>query len=281
MAKTAARGDVPVSVAIVGTGFAGIGMAIRLKQAGMRDFVMLEREDRIGGTWRDNTYPGAACDVPSVLYSFSFEPGFPFPRFYARQPDILAYQEHCVRKHGLEAHVRLNCGVRSARWDEAAACWRIETVTGEFISARALVTATGQLGTPKLPDIPGLDSFSGASFHSARWKHDVALEGRRVAVIGTGASAAQFLPHVVERAAHVTVGIVALRARGAAALAVSRHRVLGARVPRPVALRAAGVRGGNAARVPRPPVAACARPRTAPQAHARLRAGLQAHPGGQ
>ncbi len=205
MAETAAKDGAPLSVAIVGTGFAGIGMAIRLKQAGIHDFVMFEREGRIGGTWRDNTYPGAACDVPSVLYSFSFEPGFAFPRFYARQPDILAYQEHCVRKHGLEAHVRLNCGVRSARWNGATACWRIETTTGELISARALVTATGQLGTPKLPDILGLDSFAGPSFHSARWNHDVALEGRRVAVIGTGASAAQFLPHVVERAAKVTL----------------------------------------------------------------------------
>lgn len=203
--RPAAPSDAPLSVAIVGTGFGGIGMAIRLKQAGIHDFVMLEREGRIGGTWRDNIYPGAACDVPSVLYSFSFEPGYHFPRFYARQPDILAYQEHCVRKHRLDPHIQLNCGVRSARWDEGAACWQIETTSGRHFRARALVPATGQLGTPELPNIPGLKTFAGPSFHSANWRPDVALAGKRVAIIGTGASAAQLLPHVVRQAAHVTL----------------------------------------------------------------------------
>ena len=195
----------PLSAVIVGSGFAGIGMAIRLKQAGIRDFLLLEREAGIGGTWRDNTYPGAACDVPSVLYSFSFEPGFHFPRFYARQADILRYQRHCASKHGLEPHLRVNCGVRTARWDAAALCWRILMDGGDTISARALITATRQLSVPRLPDIPGLESFTGQRLHSARWDHGVPLEGRRVAVIGTGASAAQLLPHVVARASRVSL----------------------------------------------------------------------------
>jgi len=199
------RASAPLAAVIVGGGFAGIGMAIRLKQAGIHDFLLLEREAGIGGTWRDNTYPNAACDVPSVLYSFSFEPGFPFPRFYARQPDILRYQRHCVSKHGIEPHLRLNCGVRTAHWDGTAACWRIHTLHGEVISARALITATGQLSVPRLPDIAGLASFTGPCLHSARWDPGVDLQGRRVAVIGTGASAAQLLPQAVSRATRVTL----------------------------------------------------------------------------
>ena len=195
----------PLTAVIVGTGFGGIGMAIKLRQAGITDFVLLEKSDRIGGTWRDNTYPGAACDVPSPLYSFSFEQDFDWPRFYSGQRDIHRYQQHCVAKYGLMPHVRLNTEVRRAAFDERCGLWRIETSQGDIVLARALITATGQLNRPAYPKIPGLDSFRGKVFHSSRWDHAHDLTGRRVGVIGTGASAIQFLAHVVKRAGQVTL----------------------------------------------------------------------------
>src|SRR5277367_972336 len=141
----------PLTALIIGTGFGGIGMAIKLRQAGIFDFVMLEKSDEIGGTWRDNTYPGAACDVPSPLYSFSFEQDFDWPRFYSRQPDIHRYQRHCVEKYKLAQHVRLNTEVARAEFDEARGLWLVETSTGERLMTRALVTATGQLNRPASP----------------------------------------------------------------------------------------------------------------------------------
>ena len=149
----------PLTAAIIGTGFGGIGMAIKLRQAGITDFVMLEKSDRIGGTWRDNTYPGAACDVPSPLYSFSFEQDFDWPRFYSGQSDIHRYQLHCVDKYGLTPHVRFHSEVRRADFDEQRGLWRIETSQGEVVLARALITATGQLNRPAYPKIPGLEKF--------------------------------------------------------------------------------------------------------------------------
>jgi len=158
-----------------------------------------------GGTWRDNTYPGAACDVPSPLYSFSFEQDFDWPRFYSGQSDIHRYQLHCVDKYGLTPHVRFRSEVRRAEFDEQHGLWRIETSRGDVVLARALITATGQLNRPAYPKIPGLEKFRGKIFHSSRWDHAHDLSGRRVGVIGTGASAIQFLAHVAEQAGQVTL----------------------------------------------------------------------------
>jgi cation diffusion facilitator CzcD-associated flavoprotein CzcO len=198
-------GPPPLTAVIVGAGFGGIGMAIRLRAAGITDFVLLERGERPGGTWRDNTYPGAACDVPSALYSFSFEQDFDWPRFYSGQADIQRYLQHCADKHGVTPHVRTNTEVRRAVFDEAACLWRIDTASGDVLLARALITATGQLNRPALPKIDGLERFQGKVFHSARWDHAHALAGRRVGVIGTGASAIQLVAHVAAQAAHMTL----------------------------------------------------------------------------
>jgi cation diffusion facilitator CzcD-associated flavoprotein CzcO len=183
-------------IIIVGAGFAGIGLGIKLKTAGLNDFLILERSDSIGGVWRDNTYPGAACDVPSHLYSFSFEPRPDWPHKYASQAEILNYLKHCARKHGLEPHVRLGATVTAARWDEASDHWIVRTADGAVFEAQALVTATGQLSRPAQPQWPGLRDFAGPMFHSAEWRHDYDLRGKRVAVIGTGASAIQLVPAI-------------------------------------------------------------------------------------
>jgi cation diffusion facilitator CzcD-associated flavoprotein CzcO len=195
----------PLTAVIVGSGFGGIGMAIKLRDAGISDFLLFEKSDQVGGTWHYNTYPGAACDVPSPLYSFSFEQDFDWPRFYSGQQDIHRYQQHCVAKYGLTQHLRLNSEIRRAAFDEASGLWKIETTGGDKVLARALISATGQLNRPAYPKIPGLDSFRGKVFHSSRWDHAHDFSGRRVAVIGTGASAIQFVPHVVAKAGHVTL----------------------------------------------------------------------------
>ena len=195
----------PLTAAIIGSGFGGIGMAIKLQEAGITDFLVLEKSDRIGGTWRDNTYPGAACDVPSPLYSFSFEQSFDWPRFYSRQPHIHRYQQHCVAKYGLMRYVRLNTEVQRAVFDEHTGLWRVESSQGEVFLARALITGTGQLNRPAYPKIPGLESFGGKVFHSSRWDHAHDLRGRRVGVVGTGASAIQFVAHVADEAAKLTL----------------------------------------------------------------------------
>jgi cation diffusion facilitator CzcD-associated flavoprotein CzcO len=187
-----------VDVAVIGAGFGGIAMGHRLKREGTRSFVLLERADDVGGTWRDNSYPGCACDVPSHLYSLSFALNPDWSRTYSPQPEIWAYLKDVVRKEGLLEHVRFGCEVREAAWDEAIARWRITTTKGAFL-ARALVSAAGPLTEPKLPDIPGLADFEGTLFHSARWNHEHDLAGERVAVVGTGASAVQFIPEIQPR----------------------------------------------------------------------------------
>ena len=192
-------------VVIVGTGFAGIAMAIRLQQEGFRDFVLLEAADRVGGTWRDNTYPGCACDVPSHLYSYSFEQNPGWSRTFSPHDEILAYIERCVDKHDLRGRIRLGAAVERAAFDEAAGRWTVETRDGRKLSARALVSGTGGLSRPQLPDIPGLGSFAGKAFHSARWDHDYDLAGKRVAVIGTGASAIQIVPAIQPKVAQLAV----------------------------------------------------------------------------
>ncbi|HEX3613735.1 MAG TPA: NAD(P)/FAD-dependent oxidoreductase [Sporichthyaceae bacterium] len=193
-----------VGIAIVGTGFSGLGTAIRLARAGRRDFVVLERADDVGGTWRDNTYPGAACDVPSRLYSFSFRLNPDWSRTYSPQAEILEYLRTCAREEGVLPHLRFNTELTDASWDAAAGRWRIETSRGS-LTANFLVLGTGALVEPARPDIPGLDSFAGTVFHSARWNHDHDLTDRQVAVIGTGASAIQFVPQVAAAAAKLSL----------------------------------------------------------------------------
>ena len=193
------------AVVIVGTGFAGIGMAIALTKAGLRDFVILEKADRVGGTWRENTYPGCACDIRSHLYSYSFEPKADWSREFAPQQEILGYIEHCVDKFGLRPHIRFGAEVTGAEYDEAAAAWDITTADGGVVRGKALVIGQGPLHQPNVPELPGLERFEGTAFHSARWDHDYDLTGKRVAVIGTGASAIQFVPQIVGRTARLTV----------------------------------------------------------------------------
>jgi cation diffusion facilitator CzcD-associated flavoprotein CzcO len=194
-----------VRVAIVGAGFAGLGLAIRLKASGERDFVVLERAAEIGGVWRENTYPGVACDVPAPLYSFSFAPNPNWSRFFAPQREILNYLHDCVKRFELQPFLRLGDGVRSARYDESTKYWRITTETGECFEAEVLVSASGHgLTKPVSPALPGLDTFLGEQVHTARWPTS-GLQGARVAVIGTGASAIQAIPELAKQAATLTV----------------------------------------------------------------------------
>ena len=182
-------------IAIIGSGFGGLGIAIRLKQRGADDFLIFERDSDVGGTWRDNSYPGCACDVQSHLYSFSFAPNPDWTRSYSRQPEIWAYLKRCAEDFRILPHIRFRHDVREAAWDEGAQLWRIETSQGRF-TASILVMASGALSNPALPELRGLERFRGRAFHSARWQHDYDLTGRRVAVVGTGASAIQFVPEI-------------------------------------------------------------------------------------
>jgi cation diffusion facilitator CzcD-associated flavoprotein CzcO len=191
-------------VAIVGTGFSGLGMAIRLKQQGEHDFVLLERAGDIGGTWRDNTYPGCRCDVPSHLYSFSFAPNPNWSSTFSPQPEILDYLKDTANRHGVLQHVSFDTELEAAEWDDEEQLWRIETSKGA-ITADVLIAAQGPLSDPSLPDVPGLESFEGTAFHSAQWDHDHDLDGERVAVIGTGASAIQFVPEIQPRVGRLHV----------------------------------------------------------------------------
>lgn len=193
-----------VRVAVVGSGFGGLGAAVRLRREGVTDFVVLERADSVGGTWRDNSYPGCACDVPSHLYSFSFAPHPDWPRTFSGQEHIRAYLEHVTDVFRLRPHIRLNSEVRRMTWDSEKLRWDIETASGR-LSADLVVSATGPLSDPKIPDIPGLDSFPGKVFHSARWDHDYDLRGKRVAMVGTGASAIQIVPAIQPLAQSVTL----------------------------------------------------------------------------
>ncbi|ELT42777.1 flavin-containing monooxygenase [Arthrobacter nitrophenolicus] len=193
-----------VNVAIIGSGFSGTGLAIQLKRSGEESFVVLEREHSLGGTWRDNHYPGAACDVQSHLYSYSFKPKPEWSRVYARQPEILEYLRDCATSEGVDRHMRFDSEVLGAAWIEESNEWLISTANGSYL-ARVLVTASGHLSDPKYPNIPGIDDFKGAKFHSARWDHDTSLEGKRVGVIGTGASAIQIIPEVAKVAGKLTV----------------------------------------------------------------------------
>ena len=193
-----------LAVLIVGAGFSGIAMAIRCRQAGIGPLLVIEKSAGIGGTWRENTYPGAACDVPAHLYSLSFAPKADWTRLYARQPEIEAYLHETAARHGLSPLIRLNTRLVRATWDEGAALWRVETDRGPIV-ARALVAGMGGLHHPAYPDIPGREDFAGASFHTAAWDHAVDLGAKRVGVVGTGASAVQVVPELAGRAAHLTL----------------------------------------------------------------------------
>ncbi|MGH3737024.1 MAG: flavin-containing monooxygenase [Micromonosporaceae bacterium] len=184
-----------VKVAIVGSGFSGLGLAVRLKQAGMHDFTILERAGDLGGTWRDNSYPGCRCDVPSHLYSFSFAPNPEWSETYSPQPEIWDYLRKVAAEHQLDRHIRYGHDVTGAHWDDEAQLWRLKTAADE-LSARVVVLGVGALADPKIPPIPGLEDFGGEVFHSAGWHHDYDLTGKRVAVVGTGASAIQFVPEI-------------------------------------------------------------------------------------
>ncbi|RBY95571.1 4-hydroxyacetophenone monooxygenase [Blastococcus sp. TF02-8] len=193
-----------VRVAIIGSGFAGLAMAIRLRERGETDFVLLERAGDVGGTWRDNTYPGAACDVQSHLYSYSFAPNPDWPRSYSEQPEIQAYLQGTADRYGVRAHCVFDAEVTAARWDDAARRWLVATTAGEF-RAQVLVSAAGALADPTYPDIPGLETFEGTKMHSARWDSSHDISGEKVAVIGTGASAIQIVPAIQPQVESITV----------------------------------------------------------------------------
>ncbi|MBW0089703.1 NAD(P)/FAD-dependent oxidoreductase [Pseudonocardia sp. KRD-184] len=195
--------DQTVDVAIVGSGFAGLGAAVTLAQAGRTDVVILEKGSSVGGTWRDNTYPGCACDVQSHLYSFSFAPNPDWTRTFARQPEIRAYLESIVDRFDLRGKLRFGREVTAMEWDGAR--WAVTTADGSVVHARAVVWGTGPLHLPSTPEIEGVEEFRGTVFHSSRWDHGHDLRGRRVAVIGTGASAIQFVPHIQREVASLTL----------------------------------------------------------------------------
>src|ERR671916_813852 len=195
---------VHVRIAIVGAGFSGLALAMRLLEEGIDDFVVLERDEDVGGTWRDNTYPGCACDVPSHLYSWSFELNPDWSRTYSRQPEIREYIRRSAEKRGVMPYLHFGHDVRDARWSDADGRWQIETSRARLTS-QFLVAAMGPMSAPSWPDIPGLDSFEGTIFHSGRWNHDHDVTGERVAAIGTGASAIQFVPKIQPDAARVKV----------------------------------------------------------------------------
>ncbi|MGH2598383.1 MAG: flavin-containing monooxygenase, partial [Dehalococcoidia bacterium] len=195
----------PVSAVIVGAGFSGLALAIQLKQDGVDDFVVLEKAGDVGGTWRENTYPGCACDVQSHLYSYSFAQHPDWSRMFARQPEIQEYLRRCVDRYGIRPHIRFHTEFDGAEFDDATGLWRVETGNGDVITAKSVVLAKGPLHQPLYPNVPGVERFAGKTFHSAEWDHDYDLTGKRVAVIGTGASAIQFVPQIAKQVEQLTL----------------------------------------------------------------------------
>lgn len=187
---------------IIGSGFSGLGMGIALKKQGV-DFLILEKADEIGGTWRDNTYPGCACDIPSHMYSFSFEPKADWTHMWSFQPEIFDYLKGVTDKHDLRRSIRFGTHVDRAHWDEEESRWHVFDTAGQEYVAQFLVSGAGGLHIPLIPEVPGIDEFAGAAFHSAQWDHNVDISGKRVAVIGTGASAIQIVPAIVDDVAEL------------------------------------------------------------------------------
>jgi len=194
-----------IKIIIIGSGFAGLCMAIKLKQAGLEEFVVLEKSDALGGTWRDNTYPGAECDIPSALYSYSFEHNADWEYKWSGQAQILKYQNDTAVKYGLLSHLRFNQTVSKMVFDESTKCWSVSTKEGQRYQAQHVVTGVGQLHFPATPVINNVEIFKGSRFHSAQWNHEINLKDKRVAVIGNAASAVQFIPEIAEQVAHLTV----------------------------------------------------------------------------
>ncbi|MEM7541412.1 MAG: NAD(P)/FAD-dependent oxidoreductase [Pseudomonadota bacterium] len=193
------------SVAIIGAGFAGICTALRLKRAGFDNFAIFESSNELGGTWRDNTYPGCACDVPSHLYSFSFEPSADWPEVYSGYEDIHNYLKNVSDKHNLRPYIRFNKRVEELRFDENRVLWTLTTSDGETYTANVIISGTGPLNKPAIPELPGIEKFRGKKFHSSHWDHQFKLEGQRIAAIGTGASAVQYVPAIAPKVSELYV----------------------------------------------------------------------------
>ncbi|KHL19322.1 cation diffusion facilitator CzcD-associated flavoprotein CzcO [Mumia flava] len=192
-------------ILIIGTGFSGMGTAIKLEEAGYDDFVVLEKADEVGGTWRDNTYPGCECDIPSHMYSFSYDLNPTWSKSFSTQPEIWDYMRKVADQRGVRKRVHFGKEVTGARWDEERNRWEVRTSDGDVYDARVVVSGVGGLHIPNIPEIAGAESFAGPRFHSAQWDHAVDLTGKRVAVIGTGASAIQFVPIIAEQTEHLTL----------------------------------------------------------------------------
>jgi len=198
-------GTEKTTVVIVGTGFSGLGMAIELRKAGREDFVILEKADEVGGTWRDNTYPGCACDVQSHMYSFSYEQNPDWTRSFSGWAEIFSYLKGLTDKYDLRRFIRFGREMEGAEWDAGSATWTVRSTTGETFVGQFLVSGVGALHIPNVPQLNGIENFQGESFHSANWDHDYELHGKRVAVVGTGASAIQFIPQIAPEVAQMTV----------------------------------------------------------------------------
>lgn len=193
------------SAIIIGTGFSGICMAIKLKEQGIKDFILLEKADSIGGTWRENTYPGAECDIPSALYSYSFEPWPEWEYKWSMQPQILKYINYVADKHDLKKHIQFQKEMVAAEWQESTGTWKVATKDDSQYEGKVFISAIGQLHHPSIPDFEGKDTFQGPSFHSAKWNHSVDLVGKTVGVIGNAASAVQFIPEIAKTAGKVKI----------------------------------------------------------------------------
>ncbi|MFU0414055.1 flavin-containing monooxygenase, partial [Acinetobacter baumannii] len=189
---------------IVGAGISGLAAAIKLNEAGLTNFKIIEKASRVGGTWRENTYPGCGCDVPSALYSYSFAPSAKWSHLFARQPEILSYLEDVSREFDIESLIEFNTELLKAEWDNVKNVWKLETSSGLYI-AKTVLFATGPITEAQIPRLEGLDTFTGEMFHSAKWNHDYDLTGKRIAVIGTGASAIQFVPQIQPKAKELFV----------------------------------------------------------------------------
>ena len=203
MSRSSKKNARKLRIAIIGAGPGGLCMASRLKQAGYEDLILIERAEGVGGTWYHNRYPGCACDIPSHLYSFSFEPKLDWTRPYAPQPEIRTYMEGFAEKYDLMRHCRFGSGVKSAVWNEEQSRWTLSLEDGDTLDAEVVVSAVGMFNGLNWPQISGLDSFAGTSFHSARWNWDHDLAGKTVGVVGSAASAVQFVPEIVKQAKQV------------------------------------------------------------------------------
>src|SRR2546430_13641489 len=195
---------IETGVIVIGTGFSGLGMAIQLRRDDREDFLVLEKAADVGGTWRDNTYPGCACDIQSHMYSFSFEQNPNWSRSFSSQTEIWDYLRAVADKYDLRRSIHFGTEVTGARWDPDERRWHVSTGRGTEYLARFLVAGTGALHIPNIPTLPGLENFAGTAFHSAQWRHDYDLTGKRVAVIGTGASAVQFVPKIARSEEHTS-----------------------------------------------------------------------------